>query len=74
MGATKRQKELAEKKIRDARNKRNSEATEKFTGLLDMLTPDAFKKDKDKKKKKPKKEVDLGLNKSKVKKFMDSRK
>ncbi len=27
-----------------------------------------------KEKKKPKKEVDLGLNKSKVKKFMDSRK
>ena len=73
MGATKRQKELAEKKIRDAKSKRNKAASEKFTGLLDMLTPDTFKKDKDKKKK-PKKEVDLGLNKSKVKKFMDSRK
>ena len=71
MGATKRQKELAEKKIRDARNKRNSAASEKFSGLLDMMTPDAFKKDK---KKKPKEEVDLGLSKSKVKKFMDSRK
>ena len=72
MGATKRQKELAEKKIRDAKNKRNSAASEKFSGLLDMMTPDAFKKDK--KKKKPKEEVDLGLSKSKVKKFMDSRK
>lgn len=73
--ATQRQKDLAAKKIRDARASRNKNASKKFSNLIDSLTPDIFKSDEEPKKKKKKKEdVDLGLDKSKVKKFMDSRK
>ena len=72
--ATQRQKDLAAKKIRDARSARNKNASKKFSNLIDSLTPDIFKSDEEPKKKKKKEDVDLGLNKSKVKKFMDSRK